>query len=196
MGMNKLGYTTIIVVGVAICLLGCPSTTGLTGIVYFPDKALESAVRAELGQPFGPISELDMLQLQSLDARGLGIWDLTGLEYATNLTWADFATNNISDLKPLENLVNVTALDLGDNELFEVAPLAGLLQVQTLHLNKNNIADIQPLVTNAKNGGLGPGDSVTLEADRLGQRATTVDVPNLRNVYGVSVDLVETVVED
>ena len=51
--------------------------------VYFADPALKAAVEEELG--IENPTQYDMLMLGGLFARGLGITDLTGLEYATNL---------------------------------------------------------------------------------------------------------------
>ena len=57
-------------------LVGCPAVD----VVIFKDEALERAVRAELGQPFGFLTRADMLRLQTLEASAMGIRDLTGLE--------------------------------------------------------------------------------------------------------------------
>ncbi len=63
-----------------------------------PDINLENAIRAELEKPTGPITEADMLELTSLSAWHMGISDLTGLEYATNLTRLDLEANEINNI--------------------------------------------------------------------------------------------------
>jgi hypothetical protein len=78
--------------------------------VYFVDANLKARVEARLGKT--DPTPTDMLGLTSLTAQGRGITDLTGLEYATNLTNLDLLMNEISDLSPLAGLTNLTFLDL------------------------------------------------------------------------------------
>ena len=54
--------------------------------VDFNDPALEAAVRQALGIPTDPIMPADMLNLTNFQPIRRDITDLTGLEYATNLT--------------------------------------------------------------------------------------------------------------
>lgn len=169
----------------ALSTVGCPATDE---IVIFDDPALEHAVRDELGQPFGFLTRQGLLNLQTLDAKGLGISDLSGLEYCENLVWLDLDTNSISDLTPLTNLVNLMSLNLDSNEVFDIAPLAGLLNLDSLSLFDNQVGDIHALVTNAMNGGLGAGDQVILEYETLSVTALDVDVPELES-RGVNVVL-------
>lgn len=170
-----------------IATTGCPT---LSGVVIFKDVNLEKAIRSELGQPFGLLTQEVLLQLETLDAKGRGIRDLTGIEYCENLTWLDLDSNQISDITPLKNLVNLMVLNLDSNQIFDISPLGGLLFLDSLSLFDNQVGDIQWLVTNAQNGGLGPGDFVILDARHLSARALTVDVPTLQ-ALGVDVILVE-----
>ncbi|NIA13957.1 MAG: hypothetical protein GWP08_07740 [Nitrospiraceae bacterium] len=173
---------------IVVAAAGCPDG------VFFADKALESAIRAELHQPFGILTQQDLLEVRSIDARGLGIRDMSGIEYCKNLAWLDLDTNKISNLKPLEQLGRpespfdspLSYLNLDANEITDITPLAGLLNLTGLSLFDNQIADIQALVTNAENGGLGPGDSVVLDASTLNDRAVNVDIPTLQ-AFGVNV---------
>ena len=56
-------------------------------VVHIPDPNLRQAVSEALNVPPGtPIMEADMRQLTALNAAARQITDLTGLEYATNLT--------------------------------------------------------------------------------------------------------------
>lgn len=166
---------------------GCPS---LGGVVIFSDPNLERAIRDELGQPFGLLTDEILLQLETLDAKGRGIKDLSGIEYCENLTWLDLDTNQISDITPLKNLVNLMVLNLDSNQIFDVSPLGGLIFLDSLSLFDNQIGDIQWLVTNAENGGLGPGDFVILDSRHLSENALAIDVPALE-AHGVDVILVE-----
>ena len=176
------------IVLVLAVLSGCP------GSVFIPDRALDSAIRAELHKPFGFLTEADLLGVQTLDARELNIRDLSGIEHCFNLQWLDLRGNDISNLKPLEQLGRpespfdspLVYLNLNSNLISDITPLIGLMNLQTLMLFDNQIADIQALVTNAQYGGLGEGDVVVLDFDTLSADALTVDIPLLES-YGVRV---------
>lgn len=188
MRLHRRFGTFALALVVGLVLVGCPN------VVYFTDRALESAVRAELHKPFGPLTQQDLLSVVTLDARNLGIRDLSGIEYCKNLAWLDLDTNSVSNLKPLEQLGRpespfdspLTYLNLDSNQITDILPLAGLLNLRQLSLFDNQVADIQALVTNAENGGLGPGDSVILDAATLNERAINVDIPTLL-AFGVNV---------
>lgn len=154
--------TVSLLVAAAVFSSGCPVGGG-TGIVLFKDPVLEDVIRFELGIPLSPyVTQVDMLDLTSLEARGFGIRDLQGLQFARNLTRLDLELNNVSDIEALTNLVNLRFLNLADNQLTDIVPVAGLFNLDELVLHENNIVNIAPIVANAVNGGLGPGDSVTL----------------------------------
>jgi Leucine-rich repeat (LRR) protein len=131
----------------------------------------------------------DLERLLQLDARNLGITDLSGLEMARNLYHVDLSDNNISNLSPLANLDNIQVLRLTNNDVASVVSLADLVNLDQLYLAGNPVGDIQPLRTNAINGGLGDGDYVELDAALLSDTALAVDVPFLES-QGVTVQLV------
>lgn len=187
--MNVRVYIKCVALAAIIgALAGCPAP------VFIPDHALESAIRAELHKPFGVLTDLDLLDLVSLDARELNIRDLSGIQYCRNLQWLDLRGNAISNLKPLEQLgmpespfdSPLVYLNLNTNEITDISPLVGLMNLQGLLLFDNQIADILPLVTNAQYGGLGEGDYVVLDFNTLNDKSLTVDIPKLES-YGVSV---------
>lgn len=167
---------------------GCPAS------VFIPDRALDSAIRAELHKPFGMLTEADLLEVQALDARDLNIRDLSGIEHCFNLQWLDLRSNSISNLKPLEQLGRpespfdspLVYLNLNSNLVSDITPLIGLMNLRTLMLFDNQIADIQALVTNAQYGGLSEGDVVVLDYNHLSTDSLTVDIPLLES-YGVRV---------
>ena len=183
---------------VGILLAGCALPDWLTPVT-FPDKALESAIRATIQKPFLILTKQDLLGVRELDARKLNIRELSGLENCRNLAWADFDTNQISDLRPLAQLGRpenpkaspLVYLNLDNNEVTDLGPLAGLLNLQGLSLFSNQVADIGPLVTNAMNEGLGRGDYVTLDIATLNDKAVNKDIPALRSL-GVNVVTVTT----
>lgn len=178
------GIKLLAVILTVASLTGCPGD-----VVVFQDPALESAVRSAIGRPFGLLSRADLLDAIHVDARGLGIRSLIGIEFCTNLVGLDLDTNAVSDLTPLENLAFLRELNLDSNEVSNLAPLAGLVELDFLSSFNNQVADIQALVTNSLNGGLGEGDQVILDSRTLSEQALTIDVP-LLEAAGVNVVLV------
>ena len=94
-----------------------------------------------------------MTTLTRLTARNANISDLTGLEFATNLTelhlgdtrvegegWIN--SNSIKDLSPLEGLTNLTWLNLSQNNITDLSPLAELTNLTWLDIGGNNLSNI------------------------------------------------------
>lgn len=153
---------------ISVLMVGCPDKI----VVIFPDDHLEAAVREALRKPFGFITAADMSTLTELDARNLGISDLRGLQFATNLFSLNVSNEtatpgSVNDLTPLADLVNLTFLNLQNNDINDVTPVAGLFNLDQLLLAGNEIFNIGPIVANAENGGLGPGDTLTLSPEPL-----------------------------
>lgn len=135
-----------------------------------------------------------------IDAAGLGIGRLTGLEQAvcttsldlrfnyisdlsslsglTALTRLDLKDNQISDLTPLSGLSALTRLDLRENHVSDLSPLSGLTAMTKLELDDNQISDIGPLVSNP---GLGDGDIVTLTNNPLSTESLQTHIPKLQS---------------
>ncbi len=114
--------------------------------VTIPDAKLRAAIAAALGKARGAtITKAEMETLTTLEAGEAGISDLTGLEYAINLTRLDLWLNHISDVSPLSGLTNLTLLNLGGNHISDVSPLSGLTNLAYLYLNGNHISDVSPL---------------------------------------------------
>jgi len=112
--------------------------------VVFADASLKAAVEAELG--ISNPTQTDMLGLTgNFNARESGIIDLSGLEYATNLTSLSLQDNQIADLGPLSDLNKLEGLFLQDNQIKDLSPLAGLTKLKTLSLRNNQIVDVSPL---------------------------------------------------
>ena len=141
-------------------------------IVNIPDPALERLIRQKLRiRSDRHITQDDMRNLRGdLDAGGnIGITDITGLEYATNLTALSFYHNPISDigpmsgmtnlrgfnlwgcqiedLSPLQHLPNLEGGILGANRISNLEPLSGLTDITFLNMDHNRISDVKPLST-------------------------------------------------
>lgn len=83
--------------------------------VDIKDQALRAAINRELNRnAMDEINRGEMAQLTTLNADGLGISDLTGLEAAVNLVSLDLRNNQITDTSPLVGL-NGTAIRLAGN---------------------------------------------------------------------------------
>ncbi|HEX2925573.1 MAG TPA: leucine-rich repeat domain-containing protein, partial [Ruminiclostridium sp.] len=123
-----------------------------TGLVYFSDPKLESAVRKALSKPTGDILKSDMLNLRSLDAKYLDIVSLEGLQYAENLDTLYLTSNEIEDISQLSGLPNLRYLFINDNKIKSIAPLAYVPKLSLLSIGMNQITDISPLkgLTNLK----------------------------------------------
>ncbi|MHC4727549.1 MAG: leucine-rich repeat domain-containing protein [Planctomycetota bacterium] len=111
--------------------------------VYFADPNLKAAVEAQLG--VSDPTTADMLALTVLHAGGMGITDLTGLEYGINLTVLKIHNNQISDISPLSGLTNLTDMNLEINSINDISALAGLTNLEYLCINQNQISNISVL---------------------------------------------------
>lgn len=74
------------------------------------------------------------------------ISDLTGLEYATNLTTLRFDGPQLSDISPLRNLTSLTELYIYYPAITDVTPLANLTNLKILGLRGQFIGDESPLI--------------------------------------------------
>ena len=116
--------------------------------VHIPDSALRTALEVALEKKAGEnITQADMASLESLEVFESGVRDLTGLEFATNLTELHLGLNAISDLSPLKNLTKLLVLDLHRNRrVSDVTPLKNLTQLMWLSLRGNRVSDMSPLM--------------------------------------------------
>ena len=130
---------------VLLVLVGVVNVVWAEGPVYFADANLKAAVEAELG--ISDPNATDMLGLTELDDDYSGIVDLTGLEYATNISQLILQYNFIdsNDLTPLSGLNSLTQLLLTGNNITDISALSGLTNMMTLWLGGNDISDISAL---------------------------------------------------
>ena len=130
-------------------------------VVAIPDPNLRVAVENALGKVSGgPIIASDMANFTRLTAENANISNLTGLEFAINLTRLNLGpeeveteegyfhiinSNSVSDLSPLSELTNLTNLHLDQNNITDISPVTGLTNLTDLFLGDNNITDLSPL---------------------------------------------------
>ena len=120
-------------------------------VIEVPDENLAASLRSALGlAEDADITEVDMLGVTSLYYFPSSlITDLTGLEYATNLTSLTFSGSpsaSLTDISPLQGLTSLTSLNLDSNyQLSDLQPLAGLVNLKELNLWGNDIVDVSAL---------------------------------------------------
>ena len=119
--------------------------------VSIPDANLRAVIEDNLGKARGaPITPAEMASLTRLEAPNKNISEVTGLEFAINLTWLNLGvepvdgslvnSNTISDLSPLSGLTNLQELRLPNNRLSGALPawLGNLNNLEVLLLYGNN----------------------------------------------------------
>ena len=97
-----------------------------SSVVYFKDPNLEAAVRSSLGYGVSNVTVYDMANLYSLNGNNKNISDLSGLEYAYNLSTIHLSNNHIKDITPLRGLTNLVNIQINDNLINDISPLGGL----------------------------------------------------------------------
>lgn len=167
--------------------------------VTFADARLETAVRAALQIPSGPISADRAANLTLLDVSDKGVASLNGVQCLVNLSTvygfrnsiADLTplaelsglttlligNNQVADLTPLAGLTTLTYLDVADNQIADIAPLAGLTRLTDLDLGTNHITDITPLA------GLTSLTGLLLEHNQITDVAPLAGLTNLQHLY-------------
>ena len=99
--------------------------------IYIPDANLRGAIIEALNQDFGyKIKADDMLTLKALQASDRGINDLTGLQYAENLTHLFVGGNSITDLSPIADLVQLKELFMPVNPISDLHPISNLTKLE------------------------------------------------------------------
>ncbi len=122
---------------VQVRMVALPSPDATT---YFVDMRLETAVRAAVGKLTGTLYWEGLINkgFTSLDASGLGITSIEGIQYCLDLQTLDLSNNSFSEIDFLEDLKNLTTLNLSENqisatgEFSDLSYLSGLTQLETL----------------------------------------------------------------
>ena len=116
-------------------------------VVGIPDPGLRTAIADRLNLPRDtPFTYDHMLSMVHLDADGLNISDLTGLNTAINLRSLELRYNNLRDITPLGVLTNLRSILLNDgNTIEDLTPLANLIHLEELNLRGNPISNLSPL---------------------------------------------------
>ena len=114
--------------------------------VHIPDTNLRAAIAEALGKsPNAPIIAEEMERLRRLEARNKGIRDLTGLQFATNLSELELRGNQINDISPIGGLINLRSLVLRGSPLSDISPVRNLTNLDRLELPKTMVLDLSPV---------------------------------------------------
>jgi C1A family cysteine protease len=148
--------------------------SGVSGVVVFPDKKLEAAIRAAINKPSGYILISDLEKLTYLDDDDhKDIQNLEGLQHCTNLTGLYLNNNQISDISALSGLTNLQSLYLSGNQISNINALSGLTKLTNLQLRDNQISDIGAL------GGLTKLNSLYLDNNNINDISSLKGLTNL-----------------
>ncbi|MBN1506553.1 MAG: leucine-rich repeat domain-containing protein [Sedimentisphaerales bacterium] len=114
----------------ALCLFNILSVFAADDAVRILDQNLQRGLERALtvSRP----TESQMLALTRFEARSKGIGNLTGLEYALNVTSLNFEDNRITDISPLAGLTKLTTLNLKGNQISDIASLSDLTDLTEL----------------------------------------------------------------
>ena len=114
--------------------------------VDIPDPNLRAAIAEALRKASSAaITVEDMATLTELHAEHMGIRDVTGLQFATNLTVLEIRNNLITDLSPIAGLTQLSLLRVAANKISDISSLRELINVSSLEIYGNEISDISPL---------------------------------------------------
>ena len=150
-----------------------------TVVINIPDANLRAKIEIALNKQAGdPITAAEMATLTRLHASSSNISILTGLEYATNLTYLSLGNNMIANISAVPGLTNLTYLALNSNSISDISAVAALTNLTSLNLSSNSISDIASLVANT---GLGSGDTVYVRANPLSYPSIYTHIPILQS---------------
>lgn len=126
--------------------------------VDFSDSLLETQIRIalEISDDVDITPEL-MLELEELDLDAgddltgelSEISDLTGLEYAENLTYLHIGDTDVTDLSPISDLEKIEYLRFNDTDITDITPISDYTSL--IYFNANTVTglvDISPIAGN------------------------------------------------
>ena len=111
--------------------------------VHIPDVNLRAVIADSLGKGRDEaITRAEMATLTRFEAEDANIRDLTGLQFATNLTELWLHNNAITDLSALCDLTKLTDLVLYNNAFSDISALSNMTNLIHLNLSHNNVSQI------------------------------------------------------
>ena len=159
--------------------------------IEFESDNLANKVRAELGVSARAITCGDMATLEELDATGLQIDSLVGIEHAVELRTLVLNSNAIRDLEPLSGLKKLNTLYLSQNEVSDIAPLEPVTTLVTLALDGNRITNLASLSALISLEALGLSGQQPTGADKLDDLSPLKTLSSLKHLGLDGNDLVD-----
>ena len=139
--MKKITVTLIITILIAFmsaCIFENPQ-------VVFEDENFEFVVRDMVNKTEDDIYASDVIDILELDLSGLGIRDISGIEYFTSLEILNLEDNRVEDITPLKSLSDLSWLSLRNNQITNLDDI-GFDQLINLNLSylslRHNVEDI------------------------------------------------------
>ncbi len=155
-----------------------------TGTVRIPDPGLRAAIADALNKaPGDPITAEEIATLEQLYAEYKNISDLTGLEFAKNLTALYLFHNALSDISPLAALTNLREIGIGHNPLSDISPLAALTKLREIRINDTEVSDLSPLAA------LQDLEVINVAATRISNLAPLAGLKNLQKLDTIHSDI-------
>ncbi|MCH7399006.1 hypothetical protein MM236_13455 [Belliella sp. DSM 107340] len=158
-------------------------------IVNIPDTNLATQVRLALElEASAPITSEDMLRLEQLTIDGgddfagtiSEIADLTGLEFAENLTYLHFGTTKVTNLDPIKDLKKVEYLRMNNTAVTDLSPIS---EYTTLtYFNANTTRGISDISALSKNTGM---KEIILREVPMGNTGLTT-IKNFTTLYRIN----------
>jgi Leucine-rich repeat (LRR) protein len=117
-----------------------PAPASKSALIVDPNlcRALEQALSLSSNE----LTPERLKTLRNLDARDMGISNISGIEYCSNLEGLSLEDNNISDIFVLSSLQKLEILSLNDNPVSDVSPIKKLKELRLLFLGKTAVADL------------------------------------------------------
>ena len=149
-GDDTLTLTVVATTGVVASFDGSEATGTIVDndgdLPMIEDENLREALYQALAKSDREdLTFADLASLNGLEAAGLGIASLAGLEAATALTKLSLDGNSIQDLAPLAHLANLNRLQIAGNGIEDVSQVASVASLTYLDLGNNPIGDLSPL---------------------------------------------------
>ena len=154
--------------------------------ITIPDTYLRAVIEDSLNKARGEaITAAEMATLTRLEAPNSRVRNLTGIEYATELTVLNLGdvfingnrinSNEISDISPLSGLVKLTELYIHRNQIWDISSLSNLTELEKLDVSANfHISDISPL------SGMTKLRTLYLYTNEISDLSPLSDLTNLR----------------
>ena len=112
--------------------------------IVFLDKNLEEAIRETLEKPGGPLTRLDLHQLETFVADYRIVDDLSGLKKKQTLSTLSVDGNSIVDLTPLQKFIHLTDDNFSNKAFAETLKFFSLKRILDNSLSIAKLDEITP----------------------------------------------------